>query len=302
MATQEKTPSFGALEGLIGTWVGAKGWSVIAVPAPGSTPDGSADFKLIVQNYTETLTFRAVEDPVRNRGGAVEQNIGALEYEQRIHDFDTKELIHVENGMLMYLGDVADEASGEPGPEPMFTIARSATVPHGDSAMILGDAAVKDGGPEIPDISALPSEQDQTGMPAGFLKQYEDEQEKLTVYDIVTKQNSKIFNVANPNDNLRRDNNGLEVVKTTHISMDSENGGGINNIPFIVRHANATRFQCDFWLQTINLPMSGQTFEQLQYSQNVDIEFHKRFSDKAGLITWPHVTVNTLSKQKSGNS
>ncbi|WDE00811.1 heme-binding protein [Thalassomonas actiniarum] len=296
MATQEKTPLFGPLEGLIGTWVGAKGWSVIAVPAPGSTPDGSADFKLIVQNYTETLTFKAVDDPVRNRGGAVEQNIGAIEYEQRIHDFDTKALIHVENGMLMYLGDVASE-SGEPGPKPMFSIARSATVPHGDSAMILGDAVVKEGAPEVPDISSLPSEADQAGMPEGFLKQYENEQERLTVYDIVTKQNSKIFNVANPNDNLKRDNNGLEVVSTTHISMDSENGGGINNIPFIVKHANATRFQCDFWLQTIKLPMSGQTFEELQYSQNVDIEFHKRFSDKSGLITWPHVTVNTLTKQ-----
>ena len=63
---------------------------MISVPAPGSTPEGSADFKLIVQNYTETLTFKAVDDPVRNRGGALEQNIGAIEYEQRIHDFDTK--------------------------------------------------------------------------------------------------------------------------------------------------------------------------------------------------------------------
>ncbi|WP_281556879.1 heme-binding protein [Thalassomonas sp. RHCl1] len=296
MATQEKTPSFGPLEGLIGTWVGVKGWSVISVPAPGSTPDGTAAFKLIVQNYSETLTFKAVDDPVRNRGGALEQNIGAVEYEQRIHDLDTKALIHVENGMLMYLGDIESETDDE-APAAKFSIARSATIPHGDSAMILGDSVVKEGKIAVPDISSLPSTLDMVGAPVDFLDQYDKEQKRLTVDDIVMKTKSKIFNVTNPNENLQRDNNGLEVLKTTHMHLDSENEGGINNVPFIVRHANATRFQCDFWLQTIKLPMSGQTFEQLQYSQNVALEFHKKFSGEPGLIRWPHVTVNTLTKQ-----
>ena len=292
MAAPKKTPSFGALEGLIGTWKGVKGWNVIAVPAH----DGTINFKLIVQNYTEILTFTAVDAPVENKGGALNQNIGALQYEQRIHDFDTSELIHVENGMLLYLSDITTE-SGSQAPKPQFSIARSATVPHGDSALILGESCVTDGAPIIPDISSLPSTLDLEGAPDKFLAQYKNEQLRLTVDDIVTKQKSKIFNAYNPNENLQRDNNGLEILNTTHITLDSKNGGGINNIPFIVKHANATRFQCDFWLQTIKLPMSGQTFEQLQYSQTVELEFHKRFNGEPGLIRWPHVTVNTLTKQ-----
>jgi hypothetical protein len=38
-------------------------------------------------------------------------------------------------------------------------------------------------------------------------------------------------------------------------------------------------------------------FEQLQYSQQADLNFLPRFDDPKRLIMWPHVTVNTLLKQ-----
>ncbi|NQZ07287.1 MAG: hypothetical protein HRT35_09005 [Algicola sp.] len=291
---------------MIGTWVGVKGWSVIAVPAPPST----TGFKLLVHNYTETLTFTAVDVPVENKGGAQTQFIRAVKYEQVIHAFnpvqplpedpdqepelETSELIHVENGMLMLLDDIRPESGSD---KPEFNIARSATIPHGDTALILGKDVVTFTRPSIPDICTTPSKSDQVGMPPDFLAQYQQEQKKQTIYDIVAKEDSLIFNVFNPNQNLQRDNNGLDVIKTTHIALDSDNEGGVINIPFIVKHANATRFTADFWLQTIKLPMSGDNFEQLQYSQTVDIEFHKKFNGEPGLITWPHVTINTLTKQ-----
>ncbi|MCK5867265.1 MAG: hypothetical protein KAG14_02615 [Mycoplasmataceae bacterium] len=297
MTTQKNSPSFGALDGLIGTWVGVKGWSLIAVPSPGTIPNGNADFMLIVQNYRETLTFTPIHSPVLNRGGVLNQMIGAIQYEQHIHDIDTSELIHVENGMLMYLGDIEAESGSQVPSKPKFSIARSATIPHGDSAMILGDATIKEGSPIIPDIASHPSALHLIGAPTNFLEPYRIQQERLTIKDIVTGENSMLFNVINPNDNLQRDNNGLDILKTTHIALDSQKAGGITNIPFIVKHANATRFKCDFWLETIKLPMSNQNFEQLQYSQIVDIEFHKKFNGEAGLISWPHVTINTLTKQ-----
>lgn len=289
MTSLSKAPSFGELQGLIGTWKGVKGWSLISVPALGLT-----GFKLIVQNYTEILTFKAVEAPVENKGGDINQNIGALEYEQRIHDFDTKELIHVENGMFLYMNDII--VSPDETIEPPFRVARSGTIPHGNSILLLGSVEQTQGAPEFSEISSLPSAQDQQGAPEDFFSQFVSEQDRLTVQDIVIKEPSKIFNVYNPNDNLVRDNKGLEVVNTTHVVLDSRNAGSVDNIPFIKTHANATSARSDFWLQTVKLPMSGKNFQQLQYSQNVGITFHKRFDNKPGLITWPHITINTLVK------
>lgn len=295
MTTNATTPSFGELEGLIGTWKGVKGWSLISVPAYGGPAD-APKFELIVQNYTEILTFTAVDTPVENEGGTETQFIGAIEYEQRIHDFDTKELIHVENGMFMYLNDIKTNTNPAESITAPYSIARSGTIPHGNAILVLGRVKTTKSGPDFKEISSMPSEEDQDGAPRGFFDQFESEQERLTVQDIVIGEPSKIFNVYNPNDNLVRDNKGLEIQDTIHMTLDSKNKGSVGNIPFLQKHAMATNVFSDFWLQTIKLPMSGKTSQQLQYSQTVDIEFHQKFNGKEGLIKWPHVTVNTLTK------
>jgi hypothetical protein len=293
MTAESTTPSFGELEGLIGTWKGVKGWSLIAVPARGATKEVSS-FELIVQNYTEILTFKAVDTPVENEGGEVTQFVGAIEYEQVIHDFDTKELIHIENGMFMYLDNiVSDSGTAVNAPYP---IARSGTIPHGNSILELGPVTKKEGVPTIKDISSSPSPEDREGAPEDFFAQYDSELERLTVTDIVINEDSMIFNVLNPNDNLIRDNKGLEFLNTIHIELDSENSGTVGNIPFLQKHATATKATSDFWLSTVKLPMSGKNFQQLQYSQTIDIEFLQKFNGEEGLIKWPHITINTLTK------
>ena len=78
--------------------------------------------------------------------------------------------------------------------------------------------------------------------------------------------------------------------------IDSDNEGNVSNIPFLQKHAKATNVFSDFWLSTVKMPMSDKTYQQLQYSQNVGIEFHQKFKGKQGLISWPHITVNTLTK------
>jgi hypothetical protein len=281
------------LAGLIGTWKGVKGWSLISVPNHGAS-EGSPGFKLIVQNYTEILTFKAVDAPVENEGGDQTQFVGAIEYEQVIHDFDTGDLIHIENGMFMYLDEIVTE-TGEALDAP-YSIARSGTIPHGNSILVLGLIDKKDGAPVLKEISSMPTAVDQDGAPIGFFDQFQSEQDRLTVTDIVIKEESKIFNVFDPNDNLVRDNKGLEFVDTVHIALDSENEGMVGNIPFLQKHAKATNVFSNFWLSTVKLPMSDETYQQLQYSQKVGIDFHRRFKGKQGLICWPHVTINTLTK------
>ena len=291
--TSEKLPTFGELEGLIGTWKGVKGWSLISVPNHSGGKDAPG-YELIVQNYTEILTFKEVEAPVENEGGDQTQNVGAIEYEQVIHDFDTKELIHIENGMFLYLNDIKTE-SGESVAAP-YPIARSGTIPHGNSILVLGITDNSKDAPDFKEISSMPSAVDQDGAPDGFFDQFQKEQDRLTVTDIVIKEESKIFDVFNPNDNLVRDNKGLKFYDTIHMALDSENEGMVGNIPFLQKHAKATNVHSDFWLSTVKLPMSEETYQQLQYSQQVGISFHQKFNGKQGVISWPHVTVNTLTK------
>ena len=95
---------------------------------------------------------------------------------------------------------------------------------------------------------------------------------------------------------LKKDLAGLTVTHTSTIVVDSKNGGGILNIPFIVDRANATRFQTTFWIETVK-DDSGLSFLQLQYTQIINIEFHHPFGGGDGLIVWPHLNINTMRKQ-----
>lgn len=271
----------GPLADLAGKWVGSKGWNIIAVPSAGSKPEAEGQFQLLTRPYTETITFVPVGAPVRNRGGDLDQFVGALEYELQISDRITGEVLHVENGMWLYLGNLRPVSGKGATPRPKLTVARSATIPHGDSALILGNSTAKTGAPNIPDISSLPPD---IGHPKdlGYLDPYGAEVPGL--------------NVKNPNATLRAAIKGQQIVRTTTLTLDSQNQGAVNNIPFIVQRANATRFQCSFWIETVKVPNSGQTFQQLQYSQIINLDFHKKFGEP-GLITWPHVNINTLSKQ-----
>ena len=74
------------------------------------------------------------------------------------------------------------------------------------------------------------------------------------------------------------------------------------NIPFIVKHADTPRMQSIFWLEKVRNKKTGQEFDQLQYTQIIDIIFHHQFAkdgkpDPDKLILWPHITINTLVKQ-----
>ena len=82
----------------------------------------------------------------------------------------------------------------------------------------------------------------------------------------------------------------LQLSVTTSDDVD----GGIVNIPFIRQYADAKSLESTFWLETVKDHVTGELSLQLQYSQTVDIYFHKHFDATPGLIKWPHVTVNTL--------
>jgi hypothetical protein len=269
----EKTASnLGPLACLLGTWVGSRGWNLIAVP------ESSRGFKLLVRPITEMMTFTPVGALVPNRGGpAGTLLIPALHYDLRVADAETNEPMHIENGMWLLLNDPHDPAGSQ--------VARLATIPHGDSVLAIGPHSVIHGPPSIPDNSAFPD----TGKPAPA--GYTDAYLSLRTPGFLSK---------NPNQTLQDAIKTQKIVNTVMLSVSTVPSGGIVNIPFVVQHANLTKFTGTLWIETVQVTdKTGAVteFEQLQYSQQADLHFLPRFDDPKRLIMWPHISINTLLKQ-----
>ena len=279
----EIASKLGPLAGLQGNWHGTDGWNLIAVPSQNS---GNPSFTLLVQNYSETITFTAIGAPVPNRGGATEQFITGLTYELTVTDNTTQGVLHIENGMWLNMADIQAQPDGPvkvaAAPSVPFTIARTASIPHGDVVMALGNATTSHGKFSIPDMNALPVD---LGRPdLGY----------LDAYKII--QQFPQFSARNPNLMLQKAIANQTIGKVTTIYVDTQNqGGNISNIPFIHEHVNASRFMSTFWIEDVT--MDGINFKQLQYSQQADLDFLPKFGIP-GLIMWPQVNVNTLRKQR----
>lgn len=258
----------GPLADLVGSWAGTTGIEVIAIP---DAPSAKETFKLIVRPYIESLTVSPIGAPVPNRGGtAGDMLINGVTYDIRIFDQQTAEPLHVENGMWLYMGEGQDPA-----------VARLASIPHGDVLLAVGDAATVAGPPAISDRSALPDAG--PAMPFGYTDPY-----------LNAGFGFEASNVVAP---LQAELEGRMVVSTTTLSVSTEGAGGISNIPFVTRNANATAFTCVFWIETVERP-NGTQFQQLQYFQQTNIEFLPTFGGPPGsLIMWPHTNVATLVKQ-----
>jgi hypothetical protein len=260
--------SLGPLSNLLGTWVGNHGWNVIAVPA---LDKGKESFLLLIRPYIESITFTPLGAPVPDRGGAETLFITGLQYDLRVTDAETNQPLHLENGMWLYLNQV--QVPGGP------LIVRQATIPHGDSVLALGQYTVEDGPPQIPVINAIPDPG--PTAPAGYTDPYlngpiDTSQLNVILQDAIKEQ---------------------DITQTVTLYVSTQNDGGIVNIPFVVKHANATAFQGTFWIEKVKSPETGTEFEQLQYVQQTNINFLPQFGNPTELIMWPHVNINTLVKQ-----
>jgi hypothetical protein len=264
--TEETASIFGPLTNLIGTWVGAKGWNLVAVP------NQKGGFLLLVRPYTETLTITALSTPTPNRGETIIQQVPTLLYSLNIHDAENGSLLHAENGNWLLLPDCP---SG-------FSIARTAAIPHGDSILAIGSSSVNQGPPQIPAISTKPI----TGPRA-----------PLGYSDVYLTPGPEGFNKVNPNATLLAAIAGQDIVSSTNLFVSTANQGGIHNIPFVTKNANTTSFEATYWIETVKNPATGKTFLQLQYSQTTILEFIPQFGDPTKLIQWPHVNINTMVKQ-----
>ena len=81
------------------------------------------------------------------------------------------------------------------------------------------------------------------------------------------------------------------------LDLDTSNPtGGIKNIPFVVKQADAASMKSTFWINELEADGDGNVELQLQYLQIVMLEFFPRRDGLPGRISWPHVSINTLTK------
>lgn len=88
------------------------------------------------------------------------------------------------------------------------------------------------------------------------------------------------------------------ILRTTTLAVDTEaETGGIRNIPFIVKQANAASMRSTFWIQELaETDARGRPKLRLQYLQIVMLDFDPRTGGLPGRIIWPHISINTMHK------
>ncbi|MBQ4849885.1 heme-binding protein [Pseudoalteromonas sp. MMG012] len=296
-AVMGQEEALGPFSNLPGVWkntgqFSGHGWNMIALPFP----TGELDYRLLNNQYNEILTFQLVDKNVPNRGMNGDQEVETIDYVQQIEqiaaaDFPDSGLaggsglaIHHEPGLWLYMKNHTTDD---------LNIARLSSIPHGDSLMALGQSAQSKTGFEIPKIS---------GLPIGVNDNLEENPYLIPYLHFHKHLFENVFDPTQPNDLLNKAilpffQQG-KVANVTQLKVDSRlASGGVNNIPFVVRQANADQVEATLWIYELTEKHpNGEPKMLLQYSQIVMLDFFER-RDGQGLIKWPHVSINTLEKQ-----
>lgn len=294
----------GPLAQLPGTWQGqGRGWNAIALPF---VEPGPGDYRLLLNQYDETLVFSLVDKGVPNRGLSADhlvqrdQFLVALDYEQSVHQVAVVDepastvrgainaAIHHEPGLFLnMLNEIPDG----------LDIARLATIPHGDAVQALGKSSRLPGPPVIPAVDGLPigTRHDVDTNP--YLAPYKKFHDTPFVGNVAFP-GFPGFDPTEPEKLLQLANTGVDITKTTVLEFDSTlSSGGVHNVPFVVKQANAVSMKSTFWISEIAPVTDGdEPTLQLQYLQIVMLDFFPRKDGLPGRASWPHVSINTLQK------
>ncbi|GLY29222.1 heme-binding protein [Kineosporia sp. NBRC 101731] len=272
----------GPLQDLPGIWEGP-GFSLIARPDfDADNPDG---FFLQLNLLRETIEFTSIGSPVFNRG-SLQSDIAmfGVTYLHRVTDAITGEALHIEPGLWLTIPPTTQPESGP-------SIARLATVPHGNAACAFGHAEDEEmpGLPTIPPVNTVPFPVGSPVPPPGTINPF-------AAYDLGQESPFRTSPVPpnitqavldDPNTLLRAALRGLQIQHITRLITNTPPTGGVANIPFITANADNPTLNSVFAIQSIVGP-GGREYQQLQYAQTALLNFRG--------LSWPHVTVGTLVK------
>jgi hypothetical protein len=275
----------GVLAGLAGKWSGT-GFNVIWRPFH---EPATQDRFLELNVTSEQLEFDRINGAIPNRGllqGDIE--MFGLTYLQQISDANLKAGLHIEPGLWVNIPKTTD-----PSVQP--TVARLASIPHGTTIVVQGTASTEAKPPDIPDIGISPFPIGQPSAAQPFPEQILTNKTSFRTSGDGLKGVTQTM-VDNPSSVLQAAVAKQHIASTTtlHVSTGdgSVPGGGTANTAFLKGgsqgpNAVAASATATFWLETLQ----GQSEPtQLQYSQIVLLNFNT--------LSWPHVTVGTLTKAK----
>ncbi|MDA9865300.1 heme-binding protein [bacterium] len=312
----EDDRDLGPLQQLPGLWknveeegslTDGRGWNLIALPF---VQEGHPPYRLLMNQYNEELRFSFVDDMVPNRGIEFppltkDQFLVTLDYQQAIRqtgaadDADTPLAgdaglpIHHEPGLFLHMKNHRTDD---------IDVARLATIPHGNSAIAIGKSQSYDGPPQnietgssFPEGAVLIGEDvDQEVDNATEVSDYLNPYKKFT--DAPFKG---IFSAKTPFDTLKGALSLMDVKRTTELRMTTDvKEAGIVNIPFIERQADANLMRSVFYIMELNGPPGpdGKPPMALAYTQFIFLDFFPRRDGEAGLIRWPHISINLMQK------
>jgi hypothetical protein len=266
------------LNDLPGRWFGS-GFNLIARPDFA----GGNDIFLELNLTRETIDFATIGSPIPNRGSAQDDIfLAGVHYIQQISDATTGSALHIEPGIWLSVPPTT-------APAAPASVARLATIPHGDAVTAPGQATAAAGPPTIAPANTVPfstgTPTPPPGTPNGFPEYNIAQPNSFRTSPIPPEVTQEL--VTDPNTLLRDALGGVAITDTKVLQVSTDSGGGVENIPFVVQNANAASVSSTFWIEKVQDP-SGGTFMQLQYSQTVLLNF-------LGL-SWPHVSVATLIK------
>lgn len=270
--------NLGPLKDLPGRWSGF-GFNLIARP----DFSGHNDIFLELNLTKETLDFRTIGSPVPNRGSAQgDIELFGVHYLQQISDATTGGALHIEPGI--WLNIPATTAPAAPA-----SVARLATIPHGDALNAQGKGLSVDGPPKIDPANTVPFQigtpTPAPGTPNPF---FEYDLSKPSPFRTSPLPPQIVQATVNdPNTVLTDALKGLDVTHTEVLEVSTVPSGGVENIPFIVENADAAFVSATLWIEQVQHPVQG-AFMQLQYTQTVLLNFLT--------LSWPHVSVATLIK------
>lgn len=259
----------GCLSQLQGVWFGS-GFNLIARP----DKHDNKPFFLELNATREELEFNPIAGAIPNRGSA-QDDIAflGLTYVQRVTDAVNNGGLHIEPGIWINVPATTAPAEGP-------TVARMASIPHGNALLAGGQCFLVHGGPRIAVASSTPVDA-KTGKPVTDPKYLQPFKTTPPPAGIPAGA------IANPNLVLTDAIAGQNIIQTSVLVISTSSGGGVENIPFLVSNADATSMTAIFWIETVRRP-DGTEFLQLQYTQTVTLNFLG--------INWPHIQVATLIK------
>jgi hypothetical protein len=279
----------GPLAQLVGIWKGT-GFNQIWRPF-----HGTQDRFLELNETTERLQFVEIPGDIPNRGLLqADIELHGLTYLQRINDANVKAGgkpagIHIEPGIWITVP--LTENPADPS-----TVARLANIPHGTSLVAQGIATTSAGPPTFAAVSVTPFAIAPPNKPIPFP---ETDLGAATAFRTPSGDIPHVTQamVDNPNVVLAAGIAGRNVQNTTTLRVSTlapdppTTGGGTSNIAFLQGagggpNATAAAMDATFWIEEI--VTAGKQTLQLQYTQRVLLNFNG--------LSWPHVSVATLTK------